>query len=142
MDSARTVLKLRNDLAEITRLAGELEEFCERNAVPAQALMALNLSLEEIVTNVISYAFDAGGEHTIGVELAIQGDSVHARVEDDGREYDPLQRADPDVDAPLDERGIGGLGVLLVRKLMDDVSYSRVDGKNVLTMRKRVAASA
>jgi serine/threonine-protein kinase RsbW len=133
----RTVLTLKNDLDEISRLAVELEAFCERNGVDPGVLMALNLSLEEAVTNVINYGFD-GGEHTIDVELVAGDGAVAATISDDGTEYNPLLREDPDVNASLDERRIGGLGVLLVKKLMDEVAYERRGGRNILTMRKRV----
>jgi serine/threonine-protein kinase RsbW len=133
----RTVLTLKNDLAEITRLAGELEAFCDQHGVNPGAVMALNLSLEEAVTNVINYGFD-GGEHVIDVELVAADGAIAATISDDGKEYNPLLREDPDVNASLDERRIGGLGVLLVKKLMDDVAYERRDGRNILTMRKRV----
>jgi serine/threonine-protein kinase RsbW/sigma-B regulation protein RsbU (phosphoserine phosphatase) len=137
MASARTVLKFKNDMGEIGRLAEELEGFCERNAVSPGALMALNLALEEIVTNVISYGYEDGGSHEIDLELLLDNGMVQATVADDGKAYDPLQRQDPDVEAPLEERNIGGLGVLLVKRLMDDVTYARTDGRNVLTIRKR-----
>ena len=69
--------------------------------------------------------------------MLLDDGSVQATVADDGKEYDPLQREDPDVNAPLEERRIGGLGVLLVKRLMDDVRYARTGGRNVLTIRKR-----
>jgi anti-sigma regulatory factor (Ser/Thr protein kinase) len=136
MSSARTVLKLKNDLGEMTRLAEELEGFCERNGVSSGSLFALNLALEEIVTNVINYGFD-GGDHEIDLELLLDNGSVQATVADGGKAYDPLQREDPDVDAPLEERRVGGLGVLLVKRLMDDVRYSRTADRNIITIRKR-----
>jgi serine/threonine-protein kinase RsbW len=134
---ARTVLKLRNNLEEITRLSEELEAFCEQHGVSINTLMALNLSLEEAVTNVINHGFD-GGEHVIDVELVVADGAVQATITDDGKEYNPLARQDPDLDASLEERRIGGLGVLLVKKLMDEVSYARNGGRNVLAMRKQV----
>ena len=134
----RTVLKLKNDLAEITRLSEELEAFCEANGVSMDTVMALNLALEEAVTNVIDYGYGHEGEHELEVELIVADGSVQATISDDAAEYNPLAREDPDVNAPLEERRIGGLGVLLVKKLMDTVTYARTDGKNVLTMRKRV----
>jgi serine/threonine-protein kinase RsbW len=133
----RTVLKLRNNLEEITRLSEELEAFCEQHGVSMNTLMALNLSLEEAVTNVINHGFD-GGEHVIDVELVVADGAVQATITDDGKEYNPLARQDPDLDASLEERRIGGLGVLLVKKLMDEVSYARNGGRNVLAMRKQV----
>ncbi len=134
----RTVLKLKNDLAEITRHSEELEAFCEANGVSMDTVMALNLALEEAVTNVIDYGYGHEGEHEFEVELIVADGSVQAAIRDDAAEYNPLAREDPDVNAPLEERRIGGLGVLLVKKLMDTVTYARTDGKNVLTMRKRV----
>lgn len=139
MPSAPTRLHLRNDLVEISRLTEELEAFCARHQVPNDALLALNLALEEIVTNVICHAL-VEGEHTIDVELLFDDGTVEARVEDTGPHFDPLQQEDPDVEAPLEERRIGGLGVVLVKRLMDDVAYTRRDGRNVLTIRKRAAA--
>lgn len=134
---ARTVLKLRNDLGEITRLSESLETFCEEHGVSMNTLMALNLALEEAVTNVINYGFD-GGDHLIDVELVMADGAVMATITDDGKEYNPLAREDPDVTAPLEERRIGGLGVLLVKKLMDEVTYVREGDRNVLAMRKQV----
>ncbi len=134
---ARTVLKLRNDLGEITRLSESLETFCEEHGVSMNTLMALNLALEEAVTNVINYGFD-GGDHLIDVELVMADGAVMATITDDGKEYNPLAREAPDVTAPLEERRIGGLGVLLVKKLMDEVTYVREGDRNVLAMRKQV----
>jgi serine/threonine-protein kinase RsbW len=102
----------------------------------------LNLVLEEWLTNVISYGFDAGGDHRIVLDLALdESGELSARVEDDGRPFDPLSLPTPDVTVGLDERKVGGLGVLLIRRLMDDVTYSRSGDRNVLVMRKRVASS-
>jgi anti-sigma regulatory factor (Ser/Thr protein kinase) len=137
MAAAHTVLTLRNDLDEIARLSNALEQFAAQHDVSSATLNAVNVALEEIVTNVISYAYD-GGDHAIGVEFWLDDGSVHAVVTDDGRAYDPLQRPDPDVHAPLEERPIGGLGVMLVRRLMDEATYERRGGTNVLTVRKRL----
>ena len=131
------VLTLKNDLGEIPRLAEALERFWSRHAVSIDALSSVNLALEEVVTNVIAYGFE-GGDHTIDVELWLHDGSVHATVIDGGKAYDPLQRKHPDVGAPLEDRQVGGLGVMLVKRLMDDVTYARTGGKNVLTIRKRV----
>lgn len=137
MAAVHTVLTLRNDLDEIGRLAEALERFAAEHAVGPATLNAVNVALEEIVTNVISYAYD-GGAHAIRVEFWVDEGSVYAVVTDDGRAYDPLQRPDPDVDAPLEERSIGGLGVMLVKRLMDQATYERRGGTNVLTVRKRL----
>jgi serine/threonine-protein kinase RsbW len=133
----RTQIALTNDLAELSRLSGELEAFGAAHELSDEVMMALVLSLEEVVTNVINYGF-SGGTHSINVELAIEDGAVRATVTDEGREYNPLLREDPDVAAALEERRIGGLGVLLVKRLMDEVTYARDSGRNVLTVRKRL----
>lgn len=132
-----TRIALTNDLAELSKLSTALAAFGDTHELSAKVMMALELSLEELVTNVIDYGFD-GGSHQIGVELAVEGGAVRATVTDGGREYNPLLRPDPDVAAPLEDRQIGGLGVLLVRQLMDEVIYARDNGRNVLTVRKRL----
>ena len=134
-------LTLHNNLDELGRLASELETFCALHGLGPKVLNALNLALEEVVTNVISYGFDDGEVHDIAVSLEMRGGELTASVEDDGAAFDPLSKADPDVEASIDDRRIGGLGVLLVKRLMDDVTYARIDGRNVLSMRKRLSAS-
>jgi anti-sigma regulatory factor (Ser/Thr protein kinase) len=139
---ATRIFTLRNELSELEPLAQELEAFGAANGLPASTVFALNLALEETVTNIISYGYDDEGPHVIEVELTVQGNVVSASVADDGRAFDPLARSTPDITAPIEEREVGGLGVLLVRKLMDEVTYARVDGRNRLTFRKQVSSSS
>lgn len=130
-------IALKNDLAEIPRLADELQTFAAANQVSDGTLFAVNLALEELITNTISYGFSDGGEHLITIALALDGDDLCVRVEDDASAFNPLECAEPNLDAPIEERAVGGLGVHLVRTLMDDVRYERVEGRNILSMRKR-----
>ena len=101
--------------------------------------MAVNLALEELVTNTISYGFTDAGEHVIRISLHLDGPDLHIRVEDDATAFNPLEREAPDLVTPLAERPIGGLGIHFVRTLMDDVRYERVGARNVLSMRKRAS---
>jgi anti-sigma regulatory factor (Ser/Thr protein kinase) len=140
MTPTETHFTLRNDLEELGRLAAEIETFGEQHALSPAVQNAVMLALEEIVTNVISYGFDDDAAHEIGVRLAVHDSELTATVDDDGVPYDPLQAAEPDVTASLDERSIGGLGILLVKKMMDTVTYERAGGRNVLRMRKRLPA--
>jgi serine/threonine-protein kinase RsbW len=132
-----TQIALTNDLAELARLSSDVAAFGATHDLSAEVMMAIELSLEEVVTNVIDHGHD-GGNGQIDVELAIEGGAVRATVTDGGREYNPLLRPDPDVTAPLEDRRVGGLGVLLVKQLMDEVTYARDNGRNVLTVRKRL----
>jgi serine/threonine-protein kinase RsbW len=133
------VLSLKNDPAEIERLAGRVVEFCAHQDVPEAATAQLNLALDEAITNIIFYAYDDAGEHEIGVRVTFARGILKAELVDDGREFDPLQVAPPDLAAPLEERHVGGLGVHLVRRLMDDCQYRREQGHNHFAFAKRVA---
>jgi anti-sigma regulatory factor (Ser/Thr protein kinase) len=135
-DESRVVL--RNDLSEIERLSEFVTEFGVEHHLPPKVTFALNLSLEEIVTNVISYGYDDGCEHQILVRLSVEEGEATAQVEDDGRAFNPLEAPTPDIDKPLEERSIGGLGIHLVRSLMEKLEYDRRDERNILVMRKRI----
>jgi serine/threonine-protein kinase RsbW len=130
----RQTLTLRNDRAEITRLAEFVDAFCEPLAPTPKDILAVQLALEEIVTNVIDYGYTDGQPHTFTVELAAAGRRVTAVVTDDARAYDPLARAEVDITLSLEDRPIGGLGIHLAKKLMDSVHYERRDGRNILTL--------
>ncbi|MBK8316480.1 MAG: ATP-binding protein [Acidobacteria bacterium] len=92
--------------------------------------------LDEILTNVISYAYEDADQHLINIRGKLADGFLTIEVEDDGREFDPLKSDNPDLDSGLQERPIGGLGIHLVKKLTDQLEYHRQDGKNLLVMRK------
>lgn len=129
---------LVNDLAEIERLSRLVEAFGEAGGMRPESLFKVNLALDEVITNVIRYAHDDGGEHPIVVRLAIDQDVLTAQVEDDGYAFNPLEAPVPDTGASIEERPIGGLGIHLVRSVMSSVEYRREDGRNVLIMKKRL----
>ena len=134
-------LRLVNDLAALTDMAERVEAFGEAQSLPANVVNALNVVLDEAVSNAINYGYDAGARGEIVVRLRHRPDGVTVEVEDDGRPYDPLQTPPPDLTLSLEERPIGGLGVHLIRSLMDEVSYARVGGRNVLKMAKNLAST-
>ena len=134
------IVELRNELSEVQRLSEEIEDFGTQYALSPEVVFQLNLALEEAVTNVISYGFDDGRPHLLTVRLALEDGLLRAQVEDDGVAHDPLQTPPPDLDASLEERKVGGLGIHLVKELMDEVSYLRSDERNILTMNKHVLA--
>jgi anti-sigma regulatory factor (Ser/Thr protein kinase) len=133
-------LHLSNRLAAIGEAADEIASFCANHGVPPPAIGHLNLSLDEAMTNTIAYGWPEGGEHEIALTLSVSGGAVVVEVADDGRAFDPLQVPPPDLDSDLESRPIGGLGVHFIKTLMDDVTYRREGGRNILTMRKRFAA--
>ncbi|MBN1345576.1 MAG: ATP-binding protein [Phycisphaerae bacterium] len=132
---------LKNDLAEIGRLADVVAAFGARNGLPERDVHAIHLALEEVVTNVISYGYEDDERHDISVSLCVEGDGIVLEVRDDGRAFDPTRVPDPDVERPLAERPIGGLGLFLVRKSMDSVEYRRERDENVLSMTRSLGVS-
>jgi anti-sigma regulatory factor (Ser/Thr protein kinase) len=132
MRSAHVAIELKNDLSELTRLTEALEDCGGSDGLSPGAISKVNLALEEIVTNIISYGWEGNGEHRIKVDLRLKDRGLTARIEDDGRPFNPLLRVEPDVTLPLEARVVGGLGLLLVKRLMNHVSYSRLEDKNVL----------
>jgi len=131
---------LRNDLTEIQPLAEAVEQFGEAHNWPMKLVLDLNLALEELIANTISYGYDDAGEHQISVALRIVGDTVVVDIEDDAKPFDPLSAPKPDIRSALEERAIGGLGVQIVKTLMTRVSYSYADGRNHVRLEKALPA--
>ncbi|MEI6986277.1 MAG: ATP-binding protein [Rhodospirillaceae bacterium] len=131
-------IRLRNHLTEIKRLAETIEAFGETHGLPAPTIFKLTLVLDELVNNVIDYAFADDGEHEILILLGIVGDMVMAEVVDDGMPYDPTQKPDPDTTLSIEERPVGGLGIFFAKRMMDRVEYQRNDGHNRLMLAKRI----
>jgi len=132
-------LRLANDLAGLAQLAERVEGFGTAQNLPASVVNALNVVLDEAVSNAINHGYDAGVRGEIAVRLRRAPGGVLIEVEDDGRPFDPLQAPPPDLTLSLERRPIGGLGIHLIRNLMDEVSYARVGGRNVLKMVKHLA---
>jgi serine/threonine-protein kinase RsbW len=135
--SDRLSLIVVNDLSEIPRVAREIEAFCQARGIASRIVHRFNLALEEVLTNVVSYAFAAPGRHVIDVAIVHDSEALTATVSDDGTEFDPLARPTPDLQAPMEQRRVGGLGIHLVRELSESVGYTRENGRNVLTFRMR-----
>lgn len=108
--------------------------------MPLATAFPFEVALDEVCMNVIMHGTRAGeSPPALSISLSYEGGEVTMVIEDDGVAFDPLVVAAPDIEAPLEEREIGGLGVFLVRELMDHVSYAHTGSHNRLTMRKAVA---
>ena len=129
---------LRNDLAELQRLNQLVTEFAEHHGLPSELVFRVTLVLEEIITNVISYGYEDEMEHEISVRLSWEDPDMKIEVEDDGRPFNPLEAPPPDMVKPLAERPVGGLGIHLVREMMDKLVYRRENDKNLLVLKTRV----
>ena len=134
-----TAIALRNELSEIGRVSGIVEDFGHQHGIPADVLLCVNLALDEVITNVISYAYADAQDHDIVARLSIEGSELIVEVEDDGRPFNPLDVPEVDLDTDAAERPIGGLGVHVVRTVMDALDYRRENGRNIFVMKKKIA---
>lgn len=138
--SAELSVMLDNRIAELAELAPKVEQFLQSFGVPAPTTLQINLALEELLTNTIKYGHRDGGNHPIRVSLAVVPGEITAEIEDTGAPFDPFALAPVDTDAPLDARQPGGLGIHLVRQVIEAVEYRRVGGRNRVTLRQPFTA--
>lgn len=132
-------LTLQASLEKLDEVLAFVEENLEKNECPMKVLMQVQIAVEEIFVNIAHYAYDSEqGMVTIRVEVG--GDPLQVMITfiDQGVPYDPLQKEDPDVTLSAEDRQIGGLGIFMVKKSMDDIKYEYADGKNILTISKKI----
>jgi anti-sigma regulatory factor (Ser/Thr protein kinase) len=130
--------ELRNRLSELATLCERMEGVGQSLGLSRRCLFEVNLALDELFTNIISYGFQDQSEHLIRVHLSADSDVLTVVIEDDGVAFNPLERIPPDLPCTLDDCKVGGLGIHLVRNLMDAVAYERRGGTNVLTLKKTI----
>lgn len=130
--------ELKSSLSELNTLCQHLEDCGSAMDLPQKCMFEINLGLDELFTNIISYGFKDNSEHHIRFSLAKYKETLVVEVEDDGVPFNPLEVGSPEVSEDLDSVSIGGLGIHLVRNMMDDVDYQRIAGKNRLIMKKSV----
>ncbi|MCR5833514.1 MAG: ATP-binding protein [Selenomonadaceae bacterium] len=112
-------------------------ERLEEHDCSMKTIMQIELVLEEIFVNIASYAYkDGGGSATISLDFNHQPRAVEITFTDSGEPYNPLEQEDPDTTLDVDERGIGGLGIFLVKKNVDEITYKYEDNKNILSIKK------
>jgi serine/threonine-protein kinase RsbW len=135
----KEVLKLKNDMAELDKLHRFIEKLGRKLRLSKKYIVETNIALEEVVSNIIAYAYKGHRDQFIKISVIppINGALV-LRVEDSGRPFNPLNVKEPELSYDLENCDIGGLGIHLVKKLMDDVSYDYRERKNVLEMKKSI----
>ncbi len=135
MTAGTIQIELATDRSAIDRLMAALDQFSEDTGLPERAENQLRLCLDELVVNAISYGFDDGMNGVILVAVTYQGDSLAVRMEDNGKPFNPFEEAaKPDLKADVEEREIGGLGVLFVTSYAKEYGYERNGEKNVIRL--------
>lgn len=133
-----TTLYMSNNLNELEKITAILDELQTHCPLTDELKSSINLALEEIVVNIINYAYTDTKHHQIAIYLSLFQNKLEFAVSDDGKAFDPTKAPDADIDAPIEDRSIGGLGIFIARQTMDEMEYIRVDETNILLMRKTI----
>ena len=131
-------LRIHNDVRQLSELAGFVDDAVAGTDLDKSLVLAINLALEEAVTNVVLYAYPEGTDGLVDIEAILQAGALTFVVSDSGSPFDPTAKPDADISLGVEDRPIGGLGIFLVRQIMDSVSYEYTGGKNILTMTKNI----
>ena len=129
---------LTNDISEINKLSEFVEEIGNELSLAPDVVFNLNLVLEEAVVNIINYAYPKEEHQSIYLSATLHAGSIILVLTDTGVEFDPTMAPEADITLSAEERPIGGLGIFLIRQIMNEVRYDRIDGKNILTMEKKL----
>lgn len=137
-DTFGEVLKVENRLDELNRIVPFLKDLGVEWSLNERFVNSLNLVLEEAISNIILYGYQDAEIHTIEIYFNKSDDEIFVTIKDDGIAYNPALRPDPDISLSVEERPVGGLGIFLIKKVMDSVDYQLEDGRNILKLRKKI----
>lgn len=138
MSQVRMSFELKNRLSELKELSRRVEQFGSNLRMDKKTLFQVNFALEEIFSNIVSYGYKDLDEHQVKVSLSYENGVVVMGLEDDAEPFDPTTLPPPDITCPLEERGVGGLGLFLTRHVVDEIHYRRQGGRNILIMTKSI----
>lgn len=128
---------IHNQIAEIDRAFDSIAQFSRKNNVPDKIIFILHLILDELLTNIISYGYSDDSSHQINVHYALKEGQFTLEIEDDSNPFDPTSAPKPDTETTLEDRKIGGLGIHLVKNMVDSIRYYSAEGKNHLVIEKK-----
>ena len=131
--------ELKSNLSELDNLCRHLETFAQKTGLPKKFVFEINLVLDELFTNIISYGFDDDNEHIIKITMTPGNEKLCLCIEDDGKPFNPVEFQTPKVSGSIEECKVGGLGIHIIRKLIDDICYERCEDKNIIKLKKGLA---
>ena len=131
-------ITLPNDVQTVPQLAEFVDIVCEAVGFDMGTAMKMNLAIEEAVVNVMNYAYPAGVKGTVNIDAKASDEWLKFVISDSGSPFDPTAKSEVDTTLSAEERGIGGLGIHLIRQIMDSINYERENGRNILTLIKKL----
>ena len=134
-------IAMNNDLREITVVAAKVDDFCETHNLQAEISYSVNLALEELLANTISYGYKDEGSHRLEIILRLEENALIIIVVDDGIAFNPTQVPDTDNQISIDEPEIDGLGLLLINRMMDGIDYQRRANCNIAVLTKNTVSA-
>ena len=135
---AELTMSTAASLEGLDRVTGAFDEFSSTHGIPDAARRAIQIVLDELLSNTTRYGKVEGREPIVDVGFRIDGGTLRVEIVDDGVPFDPLEREEPDTTLPIEERPVGGLGVMLVTKLVDEIRYEREGSRNRISFGKRL----
>jgi len=136
MKQSEVKLTVKNRIEDLLRVNSIFESFATQHEIGGRLRYHLLVSIEEILTNIIKYGFDETGVHPIHITFRHNLGVIEMEFEDRGREFNPLEIAEPDLETPIEDRQLGGLGIHLVKNMVDLAEYRRDGDRNILLLRK------
>jgi anti-sigma regulatory factor (Ser/Thr protein kinase) len=131
-------IQIKNRKSEIARVSQSFKHLATSQNLPVKVINAIDLALDELLNNIISYGYEDHNEHEISIELKLSKNQIVLSIIDDGKEFNPLDIHSADTKSSLQERSIGGLGIHLVKNVIDEIDYKYENNKNYLTMKKDI----
>ena len=136
MESLQKSISIKNDLHELERVSRFFEQFIKTHQLLVEVSNPISLALDEILNNIITYGYSDEKEHEINIQINMFKEKIQLQIQDDALPFNPLELAESDTKSNLENRAIGGLGIHLIRKLMDKMHYEYKNKKNCLTLEK------
>ena len=130
---------IKSSLEEMQLLNYKVREFLKRLNIASNVVYKVNLVIEEMITNIIKYSYDDKNLHEINIYIKIDPDQIYIKLIDDGKEFDATLSPDPEINVPVEEMKIGGLGIHIVKHITEDIKYHRDEGKNILHVKLKVS---
>ena len=131
-------LKIKNEISNLDLVAETIEELGEEYSLSTKIIFEINLAVDELLTNIIKYAYAEPDTNYIEISIEISEDNIKIIFSDTGIEFDPLSVDEPDLNLSIDKKPIGGLGIHFVKQKVDEINYKRINNKNILSITKRI----